>query len=135
MPTHFTTQKLPNEPIILSVMSEDYAISQNMSETDSVIVGLLDASPEKLFVISDISKVSFSFDDVIQGSSQGARGANPPWHHPKAWKTIFVTPSKMVRLAAAGLKTMAFGNLEVMVFDTLDEALAYCRAEIASANS
>jgi hypothetical protein len=125
----YVLEKLPNEPIIISTMGPEYLVSRHMVLSDGEIAGILEASAESLFVIADISKVPFSYNDIVMGSAQGARGKAPLWHHPKIRKMIFISRLNLVKLAAKTLATKYFGNLNVKVFDTLEEALVYCRSQ------
>ena len=128
---YYVLEKLPNEPIIISTMGPGYLVSRHMTLSDGEIESILEASDESLFVIADISQVPFSYNDIVMGSAQGARGKKPLWHHPKIRKMIFISRLSIVKLAAKTLATKYFGNLNVKVFDTLEEALIYCRSQDA----
>ena len=61
-------------------------------------------------------------------ASLAARGKNPIFHHPNILGVIYVTQSALSTLGAKGMKSDSFGNLDIKVFGTLDEALAHVRA-------
>ena len=124
-------EKLTNEPIILATMSPKYSVGRDMTNSDNEIRIMLDAGQEDMFVIADIRQVSLSFNNVMIGSSKGARTQAALWHHPKIKKMIFISNSNIVKLAARGLNSPFYGNLNVKVFETPEQALVYCRAQDA----
>ena len=128
---YYVLEKLPDEPIIISTMGKEYLVSQHMVLSDGEIEGLLEASDESMFVIADISQVPLSYNDVVMGTAQGAKGKKPLWHHPKIRKMIFISRLSIVKMAAKTLASKYFGNLNVKVFDTREQALDYCRSQDA----
>jgi len=46
-------------------------------------------------------------------------------------ETILISKLAVIKLAVRGANTPLFGNLNAKIFDTRDEALAYCRAQLA----
>jgi hypothetical protein len=87
----------------------------------------LDSLDEPVYFINDTSAVDFDLATVIEGSNLVARGENPIFHHPNIRSVIYVTQSDLGALAAKGMDSNAFGNVDVKIFRTLDEALAYVR--------
>ena len=127
----YTVEKLADEPIIVTTMTPKYSVGRNMTDSDNEIRDILDVSDEDLFVIADISQVTLTFNDVMLGSSKGARNQAALWHHPKIKKMIFISQAAIVGIAAKGLKSKFFGHLEVMVFPSTQAALDYCRSQDA----
>lgn len=129
MPT-YQLQALPGEPIVIVTIFKDYSIARDMPLSDAEGRILLETLDEPVFYITDITRFTPSMDDLLLGANRGARGEDPMWHHPKIREMVFVSPSTLIHVAAKGMNTVTFGNLKVQVFRTVDEALAYCRAEI-----
>ncbi len=131
MTAHYTVEKLPDEPIILSILFPQYSVARDMPESDNVSRAILDATDHPLFIVADTTQISFTLEDVLLASSQGARGQTALWHHPMLREFVLVSTHQSIKLAARGLNSQIFGNLAVKVFDTLEEALAYCRKQTA----
>jgi len=129
--TSYSVEKLSDPPIILSILFENYSVSRDMAASDEASRAILDASDELLFTVTDITHVKFTFEDILFAATQGARGSKPLWHHPKIREMILISPSTMIKYAAKGMNSPVFGNLAIRVFDTVDEALAYCRAQLS----
>ncbi|GEM_PF-730676 len=124
-------ERLPGEPIIVSTILPGYSVVRDQPNSDADTRAILDQSDEPLYLVVDITRFKFNLDDVVRGANQGGRGAESLWHHPKIKKLIWVSPSPVVRLAARGLNSPTFGGIAAEVFDTIDEALAYARAQEA----
>ncbi|HEX3049651.1 MAG TPA: hypothetical protein VHP83_03270 [Aggregatilineaceae bacterium] len=127
----FTVKKLPAEPIVLCQMLPDYDAKRDIDDSDSAQRAFLSQTDEPLFFITDVSNVAIDFTDIMMTANRGARGDNAPWHHPMTREKIFVSPLPAVKMAAEGLNSPAFGMANVKVFATLDEALTFCREQIA----
>lgn len=127
----FSTEKLEGEPIIIHTMHADYKAKEDADDGALSIITLLDAEtePAYLYLIVDIQEAVFGLDDVVFAANLGARGEQPITHHHNVRETIVVTRSDLLKLAARGLDSDAFGHVAIKVFGTLDEALAYCRGQ------
>lgn len=119
-----------DEPIVVTYVSKEYKIVEDMPRSDAELRAILENVSEPLFDIVEASALPVSLDDVILSSNKGARGEQPIWHHPKVREMIFVHPSALVKLAARGLNTVTFGNLNAQVFSNLEDALAYARSKV-----
>ncbi len=128
---NYKVEALPGEPIIVTTLSAQSRIMEDMASSGAEVRALLDQAREPSFFIMDMSEMSVNLDDVILGANRGARGEYPLSQHPNLREMLFVSRSSMIKLAIQGLNTVTFGNLNVRVFDSLDDALAYARSQKA----
>lgn len=125
----YSIEVFSDQPIVVTYISKEYKITEDMPKSDAEVRAILEKAGEPLFDIVEASALTVSLDDVILSSNKGARGEQPIWHHPKVREMIFIHPSALVKLAARGMNTAIFGNLNVKVFKTLEDALAYVRSK------
>jgi predicted NBD/HSP70 family sugar kinase len=128
---NFRVELLPDEPVLLFEIYKEYTLVENWPQGDAETRQFLDQASQPLYHIIDTTQASFSLDDIILGANKWARGQEPLWKHPNLQELIFVTTNATVRLAAKGLNSLTFGNIQAKVFETQEEALDYCRAKIA----
>jgi hypothetical protein len=88
-------------------------------------LSMLDAAPEPVYWIVDARNSSLKVDEIILGASLVARGEHPLYHHRNIRQVIYVTSSQIMKLAAEGLSADAFGNVNIKLFDDLDQAMEY----------
>ncbi|MBI5961287.1 MAG: hypothetical protein HY866_21290 [Chloroflexi bacterium] len=124
----FKVEKLSGEPIILSTIYPDYNLFEEIAISDQAAMDLLDAATQPMFMIIDL-QVQLDFGQITIGADIEARGSNPLWHHKNMRQVILVTTNKMVPLAAKGMASQLYGYVNVEVFETVDEALRYIRAQ------
>lgn len=129
---NYKVEALPDVPVVLLSMFEQYSFATDDLEADKEIIACLDESDEPLFFIVDTTRRPLSLDDVVHAANKDARGEDPLFHHPQMQGLIVVSPSDMVRLAAKGLTTVTFGNVNAKAFKFLDEALDYVRAQMTT---
>ena len=124
---YYHIEKLPGKPIIIAALQADFKIANDWEEFISKLMALLDDQPEPVFYISDLRQASFSFDDLLTGTNLATRGSSAVLKHPNVRENLVITTSSMLKLAAKGLNSVTFGNIDVKVFDSVEEALAYCQ--------
>ena len=119
-------------PVFIGVSQPGYSIAKDWDPGVAEMIRILDAQEEPLFYITDIRTLKVSLEDVIAAANLGSRGQDPIWHHPKIRGVYFVSNSKMVELAAKGLRSPVFGNTVVKVLDTVEKALEDIEHVLAS---
>lgn len=126
----YTIEKLPGEAIIVYTQGAATPEEQGIVETLEDIARCLDQQTERVFLVWNVGGMSIELDDLVQSASKAGRGSNAVLHHPKVRENVYVVSNRMVRLAIKGLESATFGRAKVVLFDTLDEALSYCRDQL-----
>lgn len=129
----FTIEKIPGEPIVILTVESKQVLTE-LAVFDEQLTAVLDAQNEQVFLIPDMSNISLSLDDLTVGANTIARGPGQRLHHPNVRENVMVTRDAMLKLAVIGLRTATFGSAHITVFDTREQALAYCRERIAEAD-
>ena len=124
----FKVEKLPNEPVILFTIFEDYDLLSEIGTAHQMVENLLEAQTAPVFLVHEI-KAPVSLEELIVGANPESHGRKPVWQHPNVRKFIVITTNAAMLAAAEGMGSEAFGNINIMVVGTLDEALAHVRAQ------
>lgn len=124
----FSVVKYPNEPIIVQTFNPDYNLYTEIALSNKESSEALENSPESGVYLIDVFNFPITFEEIVKGANIVARGERPLWHHPKLKQVILVTSDALLRLAAEGMSAKVFGGLQVPVFETLEQALAYARS-------
>lgn len=135
-PMAYTIDKLPDEPVLVFNQDPVFDPNQSVPQTVADVAAALDAQPGPVFMIYNIGAMSIELDDLIQAASRagrGAQGSSAVLHHPNVRENVYVVSHPVVRMAVKGLESATFGRARVILFATLDEALAYCRGKLAGA--
>lgn len=127
----YHNERLSGEPIITSVATSDWRTGEHTAASADEINALLDEANEPCYLILDVQEVTMSLDELIQWASFAARKSGVNLHHPHMKAVLAVTKSKLFELAGKGLRHDAFGNVNVHIFGSMEEALAYARAQPA----
>lgn len=125
----YTIEKLPNEPILLQTFNPGFSMIKDGPASIEDATRLLDSLDEPVFFINDMSHSTPSFEEVLHGSNMTARQTQL-FKHPMIRETIIVTSSSLMTLAVKGMNSATFGNLQMKVTRTLDEALEYTRTQL-----
>jgi hypothetical protein len=126
-----TVQKLPNEPIVLDKMSPDYSLSAELPAGISKLFEIADNLTEPVFWIVDISETKeITIEDILTGTELLIKGKKPFYRHCNIREVLYVSTSRLILMAAAGLASEIFGNLKIHIFADLESALQYARKQL-----
>jgi hypothetical protein len=127
----YSVEKLPNEPVVLSVLYADHNVAIEGEQSLMDTLKVLDAQRNPVYLVLDILEMNFRLDDAIQAVSMATQ-QNQVFKHPRIIETVAVTNSRLMQLVAKGMKSATFGNLNIRVFDSRSAALAYARTQAAA---
>jgi hypothetical protein len=122
----YTVDLVPNEPIILEVLGEDYQTAKHLLSSIGEINQQLDAARDPLILIMDLRQAPMGLDDIIAGANAATRMSGM-LKHPKLRRSIIVSDNRMMELAARGMNTPIFGHIKMEVSKTLEEAMEMAR--------
>jgi hypothetical protein len=126
----YTIEKIPDAPIVIMVREQAKGVDE-LPEVIEAVTAVLDAQAEPVYLILDIHAMELGIDELTSAATRGARGPSAVMHHPKIRENLVVSGKTLVKLAMQGLRTATFGNVKVRVFDSQENALAFCREQIA----
>ncbi|MBN1310910.1 MAG: hypothetical protein JXB30_05765 [Anaerolineae bacterium] len=128
MPLTYAVEKLQDEPIVIVKLLEADELQPSMPTTGADVVAVLDTVSEPVFLILDLGDIKISLDHLIS-STHRTVGIDKFLTHPNVREILDVTTNPMLKLAAKGLASKAFGNIKAQIFDTVEDALAYAREQ------
>ena len=120
-------KKLPDEPIVIITLSEDYDLKSDLPKTLPRYLKELSTFKEPVFWVVDASVAPITVNDLIVGTEMVARGEHPLYKHPNIRQVVYVTTSDLLKLAAEGMGSEKFDKIAIKLCDDLDAALAFCR--------
>lgn len=128
--TAFRNKKLPGEPIIVNVFTSQLRVGEHLGKSVKEIIALLEEAGEPCYLITDVREVAkMSLDDVIAGSNFVTRESGALLQHRLIKAFLLVTTSKLYEMVGKGLRHDIFGNVNVHIFASVEEALTYARSQ------
>jgi len=122
----YIIEVLPDEPIILMDVA-DFNVVKDLQPYFDEILALLEAQTEKVALITDARHIKITFSDIVEGLAKITQG-NILASHPNTGQIIVVSGSVLSRMAAKALSQSQYGGVSVLIFETVEEALAAARA-------
>lgn len=124
----YSTIKVENQPIVISTLHKDYDLATEITYSNQAAIEVLsDASEDQLFLIVHF-EVQLTMNDILLGASAVTRGENALWLHEKVRQVLVVTKDLATSLSAQGMRHELFGNVNVEVFETLEQALSFAQS-------
>ena len=123
----YKIERFNDLPMILSIWDADFSVSNDLITYNTELATLLDAETHPVYHIVDMREVKMTFTDVMSAIQIGVKGEQATANHPNIRQIVVVTHSRMINMAAKGLNTMSFGNIDMAVFETVEDAVGYVR--------
>ena len=127
-----TVIRLPDEPIIVARITEQMSVPgmrTMFNESALLCAGL----PDTVYRVIDLLEADASINELARTLVEGKRRVRGSVLDPRIVSVLVARPNR-IRFIADILAHKEFGGLTVPVFDSVDEALVYLRAEITRAH-
>lgn len=127
----FISEILPDAPIIIHSREPGPEMAGEIPESMKNLAELLSSRPQPVYLVMNLRGIRTGLDDLMKTSGDAARGPGAVLYHPNVIEALFVLSKPFVAVGAAGPTNEAHGGAKVRMFDTLDQALAYCHVRMA----
>lgn len=123
-----TVERLPNEPIIIATMTGKITADciRDMYRFSAPIV---DEIGGPVFRITDARVAESTFSDVVFILAEVAQEMPGSAKDPRV-TPVLVGSNEWAKLVASSVGQQQYGKLNVPLYEEMDEALAYVRAQI-----
>jgi len=125
---------LPNEPIVVATMHEDFNFARDTPAAAQALSEILDSFHEPVYYVNDSRALKPDFSSLVTALAQVTRGDLAVFKHPNIREILVVTDSSLLALAAKALQQAQYGGMSASVYGSVDEALDYARGQINQAH-
>jgi hypothetical protein len=125
----FTIQTPADVPVVTLIHSGGQVL-QEMGQVSDALISILDAQTERVFLILDVRGLTLGIDELTRSASFASLRPDALLHHPNIRENLVISTSGLVRLTAQGLQTATFGYVRLKVFESMEDAIDYCREQI-----
>ena len=123
--------RLPGEPIVIVELHSTDTPESEIREVAQAIAALIKGEKGPIYRINDFTHVQIPLTTMIMGLGREMHGTPGSLSDPRI-KPIFVSTSKIVALGIRSAYRGRYGRLDILLFATLEDALAHIRAEHAT---
>lgn len=124
--------RLPDEPIIIvKYIDPPDPPDEQAAETSHQMSALMKDIEGPVYRINDILDYDLQFSDMVLGMAAEMRGGLPGTVSDSRVHTVTVGSSELVRIGTEAAKQSQYGEIDIKLFTSIDDALSYVREEIA----
>jgi hypothetical protein len=127
----FTIEQLPGEPIWIITYEEPIDFKNDPVGVKSYLGEATADCPGVFYSVHDARDITVKFSDVVMGLAAAFRTSNFKLDASRG-RMLVVGAEKLIRLAAESAKQVQYGGVHIEIFDTMEEALAYAREQLAA---
>jgi hypothetical protein len=121
---------LPDEPIIVLTATDPFVPHEDLPPAYEEVAEMIDGVPGPVYCLYDIGSVYLGFSDLVTTLSTAIRGTPGSASDPRV-KVVIVGTDDLAQLASEASRQEQYGRLNFPLFASMEEAVAYARAEIA----
>lgn len=126
-------EQVPNEPnIVVSQIKEPFDIVKDTEASLQQLQGFLAATKGTVYVIADCRLLSPSFSEVVIGLAQTSRSDSPLRN--ERMETLVVATGEIFAQMVDWYKQQHYGHLDMKLYQTVDEAVAYAKLQLHKAS-
>lgn len=121
----------PTLPAVIRTYASDFNIADYSEPTNLEDIALLDAQPQNVYLVVDVSSLPITLDDMIKVANIMGRTetGKRKYHHPNVIENIMIVKQRMVELGAQNLKASTMGSIQLSTFPSLETALDYIQQQ------
>ncbi|MFW5748855.1 MAG: hypothetical protein ACOCYT_04495 [Chloroflexota bacterium] len=123
----FDITVLEDAPVVIVSCYPPFDFTDEIRQSIRTVGDMLGEDDVRIFRIFDFNKIDLTFSDMVSGLAEKTRDMPGSLRDPRI-RTVLVGQHEYVQFKAQALRQTQYGELDVPVFDTLDEAIAHCRA-------
>lgn len=127
MPYHIEIRK--DMDCMIATFSEDFDMQREYSGFMRDRYNALEQANRPLYYVGVAHQVSMSLEDIIRSANSLTHGQYAIAKHRNFKGLLMITHDPSLTLAAKGLSSDAFGNINVHIFENLDDAVDFVRSQ------
>jgi hypothetical protein len=127
----YKIELLRDLPVLFASFEDDTSLGEFMTELSNEAFEIFESLSSPVYYIVDMHNATINFNDILTGVQQSTKGSRPVLLHHNLKQLIVITESKAISTVVKGLNSVTFGNISAVVFDSLESALNYVRANAA----
>jgi hypothetical protein len=116
-----------DKPAVILTLEKDFNFKTDLEIATPEALDILNQCAEPVFWVVHVL-APMDVEDLLLSTAEVSRGPNAVWRHPMIKEVLLISPQAIVQASAPALSSDMFGNLNVRLFESLDDALAYIRA-------
>lgn len=126
----FSIEKLPDEPIVICTLDKDFRGAEYNGFL-SELGKLLEGEPGPVYRITySLAITPLIFSDIVTMLGEETKSGKPGTITDPRIRMIIVSAASDAQFPIDSVKQDQYGAFDVPLFATVDEALAYARAEL-----
>lgn len=119
MTDKYTIDQVDEHKAIVVTLHDGYRLGIDYPREK--LMQLFDGLSEAYHFVIDFTALRPTIEDLIRTASATARGESPLLKHDNIDRIFIITHNSVVKLAAQGLNTLPFGNVDVQVRSSLQD--------------
>jgi hypothetical protein len=127
----YTVERLTNEPIVVLTVRDPLGPPEMQREAQMKVAEAGADITGAIYRITDLTELTISFGDIVRSLGEEAKSKREGSMSDSHVRSIIVAKDEIIKMAAASLSQEQYGALNIKLFTTRDEAVAYAREQIA----
>jgi hypothetical protein len=120
-------------PVLYVAFLKGFTYSRDGLACSDAAKQVLDSVAGPVYYVLDLRQwKNFTVNELITSTNNAARQGNSNFHHPMSRMVILITDDRSLKLTADGLRHPVYGNTNVQVFSTYEDAVTFIKQDVMS---
>jgi len=128
---NYSVEVLSDLPVMLVRFEAAFGTAEDIESYIQEVKSVYSNLDRKVYDLTDVTKLDLSFVKVMEFLRVVLRSENRIPENSMRLGSVVITTSHFQRAMIKGLRSATFGNIQIEVFDSLDAALTWVRAQAA----
>ena len=128
----FMVEHIMREPIIVINWQPPFDFEADIIESNRAAADFADHTKGIVYRVIDAHEIDMTFGDLVTLLAAKTRNEPGSLRDPRI-HTVLVGTHDLLRLKADSLRQKQYGELDIPLFPTVDEAVDYCRQQLKAA--
>jgi hypothetical protein len=125
----YQVSRLGHEPIIIATLTDPIDWAQDIKKTTAHVAALAAEFEGRGFRITDLTQTNVTFSELMMGLAAVLRSEGGWLSTPQITPLVVTTQELGREFQAFVAEQEQYGKLHIEIFSTLEQAIAYARAE------
>ncbi|NDJ75066.1 MAG: hypothetical protein GYB65_02310 [Chloroflexi bacterium] len=130
--TPFSVEKLPDEPIVVCSMTTNFDLHNDYPAFWAALGSALEGLEAPIYRITELLFDDMEFSDMAVALAAEAKSGMPGSAGDPRIRFVLVSVDGFAQMAVDSVGQDQYGQLDVPLFGTVEDALAYVREQLAT---
>ncbi|MEM6284674.1 MAG: hypothetical protein AAF787_20970 [Chloroflexota bacterium] len=128
----YEIKQIDNAPIWVATYTEPYNAIVDAGAVDAEMTSITAGMEGPIYYIPDLRATDVNFGQIVEGMAAAFQPGVKSFYNDPRVKILTVGTNELIKMATVAAASKQYGEIDIQIFATPEEAIAHAQAEIAA---